>query len=184
MQPDIISLVSTQPTTIEFSRNLATSLMDNIEVRPIQDNLELNQMFYQRWLVLRAPLNMELGTEKDSYEDSAFHLIAICNNKIVGSARLRELSTELGSIAYVAVLPEFQNQGIGTKLIKKLLETAKDKKLKHLRLRSRISAFNFYQKLGFSPEGEVFDYLGIPHILMHLNIPASLKSGGDFPQST
>ncbi|MFB2983136.1 GNAT family N-acetyltransferase [Microseira sp. BLCC-F43] len=149
--------------------------MDNIEVRPIRDNLELNEMLYQRWLVLRAPLNMDIGTEKDSYEDSAFHLVAVCHNQIVGSARLRELSTELGSIAYVAVLPEFQNQGIGRKLIKKLIETATEKNLKRLRLRSRISALNFYQKLGFSPEGEPFDYLGIPHIFMHLDIPTSLK---------
>jgi len=149
--------------------------MDNIEVRPIRDNLELNQLFYQRWQVLRAPLSMDRGSEKDSYEDSAFHLVAVCHNQIVGSARLRELSTELGSIAYVAVLPEFQNQGIGTKLIKKLIETATEKNLKRLRLRSRISALNFYQKLGFSPEGERFDYLGIPHIFMHLDIPTSLK---------
>jgi predicted GNAT family N-acyltransferase len=149
--------------------------MDNIEVRPIGDNLELNEMFYQRWLVLRKPLGMDRGTEKDNYEDTAFHLVAVCNNQIVASARLRELSAELGSIAYVAVLPEFQNQGIGTKLIEKFIETAKQKNLKRLRLRSRISALNFYQKLGFSPEGESFDYLGIPHIFMHLDIPISLK---------
>ena len=83
--------------------------MDNIEVRPIRDNLELGEMFYQRWLVLRSPLGMHRGTEQDSYEATAFHLVAVCNNQIVASARLRELSTELGSIAYVAVLPEFQN---------------------------------------------------------------------------
>ncbi len=147
--------------------------MLNIEVRPIQNQQELEEMYYQRWLVLRAPLNLERGTEKDKYDDSAFHLVAIGNDKVIGSARLRQLSTELGSIAYVAVLPEFQNQGIGTQLIKALVEKAQEQNLKTLRLMTRLSALRFYKKLGFLEQGTSFDYLGIPHIFMFL--PCSLS---------
>ncbi len=144
--------------------------MPNIEVRPIKNKKELDDMYYQRWLVLRAPLGMERGTEKDKYDDSAFHLVALCNDKVIGSARLRELSQELGSIAYVCVLSKFHNQGIGTKLIKELIETAKKKNLKRLRLMTRISALGFYQRLGFSETGEPFVYLDIPHTFMYFNV--------------
>lgn len=149
--------------------------MLKIEVRPVQNQTELDDMYYQRWLVLRAPLGMDRGTEKDKYEDSAFHLVAVCDDKIIGSARLRELPEAIGSIAYVAVLTEFRNQGIGRKLIDKLIENAKQKNLKSLRLRSRISALEFYKKLGFSEQGEPYDYLGIPHILMNLSLQSSLN---------
>ncbi len=144
--------------------------MLNIEVRPVENQQELEDLYYQRWLVLRSPEGMDRGTEKDKYDDSAFHVVALCNNKVVGSARLRELSPELGSIAYVSVLPKFRNQGIGTKLMEMLIEKAKEKELKYLRLMTRITALEFYKRLGFSERGAPFDYLDIPHIFMFLKI--------------
>ncbi|NEP60401.1 MAG: GNAT family N-acetyltransferase [Symploca sp. SIO2G7] len=144
--------------------------MANLQVHSIENQQELEEMYYQRWLVLRAPLGMAQGTEQDQYDSSAVHVIAVCDRKIVGSARLRELSPDIGSIAYVCVLPEFQHQGIGTKLIQKLMEKAQNKQLKTVRLRSRITALDFYQRLGFSTEGEPFNYLNIPHIFMNLNL--------------
>ena len=149
----------------------------NIEVRSIKSKRELDEMYYQRWLVLRAPMEMDRGTEKDKHDDSAFHLVAVCNTKIIGSARLRELSPELGSIAYVAVLSEFRNQGVGTKLIKKLIEKAQDKNLTSLRLMARVNTLGFYNRLGFSQQGEPFDFLGIPHIFMYTNLPPSCDKG-------
>ncbi|NEP09623.1 MAG: GNAT family N-acetyltransferase [Symploca sp. SIO2C1] len=153
--------------------------MVNLQVRPIQNQQELEEMYYQRWLVLRAPLGMVQGTEQDKYDSSAFHVVAVCDQRtIVGSARLRELSPEIGSIAYVCVLPEFRHQGIGTKLIQKLIEKAQAKQLKSIRLKSRMTALDFYQRLGFSTNGEPFDFLNIPHIFMSLNLlPSSEKSG-------
>jgi predicted GNAT family N-acyltransferase len=144
--------------------------MLNIEVRPIKNQIELDDMYYQRWLVLRAPLGMNRGTEKDKYDDSAFHLVAVSNDRVIGSARLRELPEELGNIAYVSVLPEFCNQGIGTKLIENLIEKAKEKNLKNLRLMARMTALGFYKRLGFSEIGEPFDFLNIPHKFMGLKI--------------
>ncbi|MEG4407532.1 GNAT family N-acetyltransferase [Microcoleus sp. MON2_D5] len=144
--------------------------MPQLDIRPVRNKQELEEMFYQRWLVLRSPLGMEMGSERDNHEDGALHLIAMCDRKIIASARLRELSPKLGSISYVAVLPEFQNQGIGTKVIKKLIAKAQQKNIKTLRLMSRINATNFYKKLGFSEQENPFDYLGIPHIFMQLEI--------------
>ena len=144
--------------------------MPQVDIHPVKNQQELEEMFYQRWLVLRSPLGMEIGSERDNHEDGALHLIAMCDRKIIASARLRELSPKLGSISYVAVLPEFQNQGIGTKLIKKLIAKAQQKNLKNLRLMSRINAIKFYQKLGFSEQENPFEYLGIPHIFMQLEI--------------
>ncbi|MEG3895503.1 MULTISPECIES: GNAT family N-acetyltransferase [unclassified Microcoleus] len=144
--------------------------MPQLDIHPVKNQQELEEMFYQRWLVLRSPLGMEIGSERDNHEDGALHLIAMCDRKIIASARLRELSPKLGSISYVAVLPEFQNQGIGTKLIENLIAKAQEKNLKAVRLMSRINAIKFYQRLGFSEQDKPFDFLGIPHIFMQLEI--------------
>ncbi len=144
--------------------------MTTIEVRPVKNKQELEDMYHQRWLVLREPMGMEKGTEQDQYESSAFHLVAVCNNQVIGSARLRELSSGLGSIAYVALLPKFRHQGIGTKLIETLIQKAKANKFKGLRLLSRINGLGFYSRLGFIADGEPFDYVGISHQFMYLNL--------------
>ncbi|EGJ31265.1 MAG: GNAT family N-acetyltransferase [Moorea sp. SIO1G6] len=144
--------------------------MTTIEVRPVKTKQELEDMYHQRWLVLREPMGMEKGTEQDKYDSSAFHLVAVCNNQVIGSARLRELSPGLGSIAYVALLPEFRHQGIGTKLMETLIEKAKANNFNALRLLSRINALGFYSRLGFIADGDQFDYVGISHQFMYLNI--------------
>lgn len=153
--------------------------MKHFTVRMVQNEQELMALLYQRWLVLRKPLGMPQGTETDRYEEQSVHLIAVIPEgvksssaqgveKIIGSARLRELSPSIGGISYVAVLPEFQNQGVGSALIQSLIALAKKQQFHQLKLRSRLSAAGFYEHFGFISQGAPIDYLGIPHILMSL----------------
>ncbi len=144
--------------------------MLQLDIREVKNKQELAEMFDQRWLVLRSPLGMTKGSERDDHEDGAVHLVGICDRQIIASARLRESSPGLGNISYVAVLPEFQNQGIGTKMIQTLITKAQTKNLKAVRLMSRINAIKFYQRIGFTEQGNPFDFLGIPHIFMQLEI--------------
>jgi ribosomal protein S18 acetylase RimI-like enzyme len=162
--------------------------MQTVELRLIQYPQELAELFNQRWRVLRSPLGMARGTEQDAYEQDALHLIAVhhdaialdANHPIVGSARLRQLSSDLGSIAYVAVLPEFQHQRIGTALIRCLVGIAQQKNLKQVRVMARTSTVGFYQRLGFLETSEPFDYLGIPHVLMHLTLPVEVLADSKY----
>ncbi|MHC5936500.1 GNAT family N-acetyltransferase [Nostoc sp.] len=143
---------------------------DKVIIRSVSSETELSEMYYVRWLVLRKPLEMAQGTEQDNHEKDSFHLLAIVNERIVGSARLQEVSGELGLISYVAVLPEFCNQRIGSRLIEKLIEKAQQNKLKILKLRARTTALKFYKRLGFQETSQVFDYLGIAHITMEMKL--------------
>lgn len=141
-----------------------------IVIRLVANETELNQMFYVRWLVLRKPLGMELGTEQDRYEKGSFQFVAVFGDRLIGSARLRKESETLGIISYVAVLPEFCNQGVGTKLMEKVIEKAQQENLQILKLKSRITAISFYKKIGFYEQGDFFDYLTIPHINMEIRL--------------
>ena len=147
--------------------------MTQLKISLIQSQQEKEKMYYQRWLVLRKPINMERGTEKDKYDDDYYslHFITVCKEQIIGSARLRQFSSKLGSISYLAVLPEFQYQGVGTSLVQKIIEIAKQQQLISLRVRSRINASKFYEKIGFRDTSAPFEFLGIPHKFMLLNLP-------------
>jgi ribosomal protein S18 acetylase RimI-like enzyme len=155
--------------------------MKNLTIRVVKTEPELAAMLYQRWLVLRKPLGMPRGTESDRYDGNALHVIAVnldpavsasqsLLQPVIGSARLRELSPGVGSIAYVAVLPGFQHQGIGSALIQHLIELAKEQSFSQLRVMARASVIRFYQRFGFVARAETVNYLGTPHRFMDLSL--------------
>ena len=134
---------------------------------------EYSAMYYQRWLVLREPLGMPLGSEQDRFDEqpvqhNCHYAIATTEDMIVGSARLRPIKSEVASIAYVAVLPEFSRRGIGTKLIEHCCDTARQNQWHTICIRSRTSAQDFYTKLGFKATTKPFTFMEIPHIDMQL----------------
>ena len=141
-----------------------------IIIRPVKSEDELTQMYHVRWLVLRKPLGKEKGSEQDQYDRESFHLIALWEAQIIGCVRLRSLSQTRGSISYVAVLPEFQHQRIGSRMMKKIIEQAKKENLKTLTLNSRFYCVDFYKKLGFVEAGESLYIVGILHIPMKIHI--------------
>jgi len=145
-------------------------MKQEIQIRLVQNELERQALYFQRWIVLRKPLGLAQGTEQDKYEQEAIPLIAAIDKTIVGSVRLRILSSNLGSLGYLAVLPEFQGQGIGKKLVFSLIELAREKEVKTVRAKVREGAIGFYQKLGFEVRGEKSVFLGIPHIFAYLNL--------------
>ncbi|NBD18395.1 MAG: GNAT family N-acetyltransferase [Cyanobacteria bacterium] len=154
--------------------------MNSLEIRAPHSQ-ELSAMYYQRWTVLRQPLGKSPGSERDRADEAEgtyyaiakgkwLRHIALIEGKIIGSARLRLFEKGIGSIAYVAVLPEFSRQGIGSQLMEFLLNLAQEKGLHTIRLRSRVTAQSFYKKLGFSSTTEPFIHIGIPHVDMKLSL--------------
>lgn len=61
-----------------------------------------------------------------------------------------------GDITNVAVFPEYQNQGIATKLLEYVIADGREKGLKEFTLEVRVSnaaAIRAYEKVGFEEEG-------------------------------
>lgn len=110
---------------------------------------EHDAMYELRWRVLRSPWNQPKGSEKDDLEEKAVHIIAISENKVVGTARLQRNSLEEGQIRYMAVDPEFQRTGIGRQIILTLHQRAQQLQLKKIVLDAREPSLEFYNKLGY-----------------------------------
>ena len=143
---------------------------NDIKIRLVKSEQEQQALYFQRWLVLRKPLGLAQGTEQDKYENQAIPLIAVMEDKVVGSVRFRILANNLGSLSYLSVLPEFQGQGIGKQLVLHLIEIARKKGVKTVRARARKGVLGFYEKLGFVARGEETIFLDIPHVFVYLDL--------------
>lgn len=105
--------------------------------------------------------------ERDDADTSALHLLAIAaDGRPVGTGRL----LPDGHIGRMAVLAAYRGQGIGTQLVQELLRLAGRRGLEQVFLDSQVQAIRFYERLGFQPEGAIFDDAGIPHRRMTMTI--------------
>ena len=82
-------------------------------------------------------------------------LVALYEEKIVGFLN-GEIILDEGNILMISVKKEFQNKGVGRKLMNRFEKLAKKEGVKAIYLEvseKNINAINFYKKLGFIPIG-------------------------------
>lgn len=101
--------------------------------------------------------------EVDELDDEAIHLLATVDGRPVGSARLL-LRGDAGKIGRVCVLPEVRGTGLGAALIRASLEELRRHPgLIHAKLGAQTHALGFYERLGFTAFGPVYEDAGIQH---------------------
>lgn len=87
----------------------------------------------------------EVGVHFGLYEDSK--LVTIISLFVEGkSLRFRKFAT----------LPEYQNRGLGKKMILKVIDYAKENSFERLWCDARTDALNFYERVGFKKFSEPF----------------------------
>lgn len=111
---------------------------------------------------------IEPELELDDYDYIAWHLVAFEDGTPVGTSRLITLDTMTVKIGRVAVLPDYRERGIATKMMQMLLEYAKHEGFSEVVVDSQVEVVEFYLKLGFTPVGHIFIDAGIPHQRMTL----------------
>ena len=99
-------------------------------------------------------------------DETALHVVASLDGNAIGTARL----TPEGTIGRMAVLKDFRNEGVGSAMLCKLIEAAKQSHFTTLTLNAQRSAECFYAKHGFIAHGGEFIDAGIPHIAMSLEL--------------
>lgn len=101
--------------------------------------------------------------EVDGLDDKAIHLLAWEDDCPLGTARLLVKGT-VGKIGRVCVLPEARGTGLGAALIGAALDFFRNQpEVREAYLGSQSHATGFYERLGFTVEGEEFLDAGIPH---------------------
>ncbi len=98
--------------------------------------------------------------EWDSDDADALHLLAEDGDgRPIGTARL----LPSGQIGRMAVLRQWQGKGVGSALLRRLLEEGRGLGHPPPFLNAQVQAIPFYRRHGFEPLGDVFDEAGIPH---------------------
>lgn len=102
------------------------------------------------------PWSQNAFEESLSY-DHALFLVAVSaeTEKVVGYVGMYKIFNE-GEIMNVAVHPDYRGMGIGTKLMKAIIEKGQEKDIKDIILEARQSnstAITMYEKIGFKKIG-------------------------------
>ena len=101
--------------------------------------------------------------EWDAEDAHCRHVLAVtAAGAPIGTGRL----LRDGHIGRMAVLEEWRGRGIGSALMRRLLELAREERHEVVRLHAQTHALGFYEKLGFVAEGKEFLEAGIPHFRM------------------
>jgi predicted GNAT family N-acyltransferase len=131
-----------------FSVRIAHWPQDQALLRQVRQ-----QVFIEEQLVPEA-------LEWDGTDDAALHLLALDEaGRPIGTARL----LPSGQIGRMAVLRPWRRRGVGSALLRRLLDEAAQGSWPKLFLNAQLTALPFYTRHGFSSEGEIFEEAGIPH---------------------
>jgi len=101
--------------------------------------------------------------ELDELDARCLHAVAFDGKGVpVGTGRL----LPDGHIGRMAVLEQCRRQGVGTLLLNRLLDAARERGDREILLSAQVHAVDFYRRHGFETAGEVYEEAGIPHRAM------------------
>jgi predicted GNAT family N-acyltransferase len=104
----------------------------------------------------KVPAEIEL----DDWDALSLHALALdAQGRVLGTGRL----LPDGHIGRMAVLQSARGQGVGTALLRALLQAARARGDREVVLSAQTHAMPFYEKAGFIAEGDEYDDAGIPH---------------------
>ena len=131
-----------------------------------QTEAEREQCYDIRKAVFVEEQAVPLELEMDEYDDVAVHfLMRDTAQTPLATARLLD-KHGLAKIGRVAVLKDARGLGLGLTLMQFVIEEARRRGFTEAVLDSQTYAIPFYERLGFTAEGNEFDDAGIPHFLM------------------
>lgn len=144
-----------------------------VTVRQPETPGEWDQYFDLRWRILRQPWQQARGSEKDELEEGSIHRLAMIDDQVIAVGRLHLISPDKAQIRYMAVLAEFQQQGIGQYILQSLELAAMKKNVKAISLNARENAVPFYERNQYKITGPSHTlYDEIRHVKMKKELVA------------
>ncbi|CRK82765.1 GNAT family N-acetyltransferase [Neobacillus massiliamazoniensis] len=141
-----------------------------LEVRKIKPEMT----YSLRHSVLRPHQTLEDCIYDTDHADHAFHVGAFYQGKLISIASFcieknPNFSNEMQyRLRGMATLDEFRKLGVGRAVINYAENLLKEQGVDFLWCKGRTTVQEFYNKLGFNIQGEVFDYPPIgPHIMLY-----------------
>lgn len=153
--------------------------MDVVQIIHVALDREREAAFAIREAVFIDEQSIDPPLEFDGLDDDAEHLLAILDERAVGTLRLRPISVETAKIERVAVLKDVRGHAVGAALVEAALHHLRAHGFRTAKLHAQTYALKFYAKHGFVAHGEDFDEDGIPHRVMSLDLTTEDVSDAD-----
>ena len=103
------------------------------------------------WEVLWRPLGLPRNV-RDSFklEGESFEFVAKSHGEVLGGLVANRTSPTEVKLRHIALKPEAQNQGAGSRLVNALIGTLSQNKCTRIRVIARDTSTGFFRKLGFT----------------------------------
>jgi predicted GNAT family N-acyltransferase len=137
-----------------------------LSIHRIIHERDLKLAFELRKLVFMDEQGVSEAVEFDGLDDHCQHLLAMIEDKAVGTLRLRPIDRRLAKIERVVVSKQDRGRRIGAGLMTAALTLACEGGFETVSLHAQTQAQGFYVRLGFKAHGDIFDEDGIPHVAM------------------
>ena len=108
--------------------------------------------------------------EIDGRDPESRHFLLRIDGRAVGTARTRQIEPGVAKIERVAILAGLRGGGLGTALMRHVLEKLTEGGIAAVVLHAQAHSEAFYRALGFLTEGAPFEEAGIPHVRMIRNV--------------
>ncbi|MFI9272429.1 GNAT family N-acetyltransferase [Kitasatospora sp. NPDC052896] len=144
-----------------------------IRVAATPDDLALARRVRQEVFVVEQSVPVEL--EYDELDATSLHLLATGPDGVpLGTARLISGEQALALtgvegrvlLGRLAVVKAARGTGLGVALVGAIERAGQELGARECELHAQVQALGFYQRLGYTAEGPVYDDAGIPHRTM------------------
>ena len=120
-----------------------------------------------RFAIFVGEQNVPPGIELDEMDEKSLHALAFDDaGKPIGTGRL----LPDGRIGRMAVVKEWRRRGVGADLLEALVEEARRRGFREVKLSAQLQAAEFYRAHGFVAEGKVYEEAGILHQAMRRSL--------------
>jgi predicted GNAT family N-acyltransferase len=127
----------------------------------LMNDSEFEHCFRIRLEVFVEEQNVPVEEERDEYDESALHFLAVMNGTALGTARvILKDGGATAKIGRVAVSKSARKLGVGAALMRHIENSISATRFL---LDAQVQAMKFYQRLGYTAYGEGFMEAGIPH---------------------
>ncbi len=109
-----------------------------------------------------VPASLEI----DKNEAYSVHFVLYIDKKPAATVRLLPLDDQTFKLQRMAVLKEYRGKKLGAAIIAEAETFARQQKFTKIELGAQLSAEKFYQKLGYTAYGEIFQDAEIDHVHM------------------
>ncbi len=113
----------------------------------ISNNLDLKQLRQ-----IKSAYELETGSQVSVKPIDKYIIWLAEENSRIISAVFFDIVDDFAQIPIVYTLPEYRNQGLGTRLFQFAINWAKSQPIKYLVLWPTPKSRSFYSRLGFKPE--------------------------------